>query len=412
MEYGLIGEKLGHSFSVPIHEQLTGEPYELREIAPADLDAFMRRKEFRGINVTIPYKQAVMPYLDEISETARAIGAVNTIVNRNGKLYGDNTDCDGLTKLIRRVCPDPAGKKTLILGTGGTSKTAVYAVRKMGADPVIPVSRTAREGAISYEEAQLEHGDALLIINATPCGMYPHDEEAPVSLQDYSAVKAVVDVIYHPLRTKLVTEAIRKGIPAEGGLFMLVAQAVRAAGIFRDTTYDPAWTEKIFRRLMQGKENIVLTGMPGSGKSAVSAILGDQMKRRVIDTDQMIVRMAGMEITEIFRRFGEPYFRDLESQVIREAAQETGVVISTGGGTVLRPGNIDMLRRNGRLFWLDRAEEELIPTDDRPLADNREKIRLLCRRRKPIYEATADERIPVTGTAAEAAGEIESRWNE
>ena len=411
MEYGLIGEKLGHSFSVPIHEQLTGEPYELKEIAPADLDGFMRRKDFRGINVTIPYKQAVMPYLDEISETAKAIGAVNTIVNRNGRLYGDNTDCDGLTRLIRRVCPDPVGMKTLVLGTGGTSKTAVHAARMLGADPVIRVSRGGREGAVTYEEARKLHGDAKLIINTTPCGMYPKDEEAPVSLADFPSVQAVADVIYHPLRTMLVTEARRRNSPAEGGLYMLVAQGIRAAGIFRDTKYDPARTEEIFRRLSRGKENIVLTGMPGSGKSAVAGILGEKLARRVIDTDREIVRRAGTEITEIFRQFGEPYFRDLESEVIREAARETGVIISTGGGAILREGNVDALRRNGRLFWLDRAEEELVPTDDRPLADNREKMRALYEQRKPVYEGTADERIAVTGTAADAAKDIESRWN-
>ena len=411
MEYGLIGEKLGHSFSVPIHEQLTGEPYALKEIAPEDLDTFMRRKDFRGINVTIPYKQAVIPYLDEISETAKAIGAVNTIVNRNGRLYGDNTDCDGLTRLIRRVCPDPAGMKTLVLGTGGTSKTAVHAARMLGADPVIRVSRGGREGAVTYEEARKLHGDAKLIINTTPCGMYPKDEEAPVSLADFPGVQAVADVIYHPLRTMLVTEARRRNIPAEGGLYMLVAQGIRAAGIFRDTKYDPARTEEIFRRLSRGKENIVLTGMPGSGKSAVAGILGEKLARRVIDTDREIVRRAGTEITEIFRQFGEPYFRDLESEVIREAARETGVIISTGGGAILREGNVDALRRNGRLFWLDRAEEELVPTDDRPLADNREKMRALYEQRKPVYEGTADERIAVTGTAADAAKDIESRWN-
>ena len=411
MEYGLIGEKLGHSFSVPIHEQLTGEPYELKEIAPEELDAFMRRKDFRGINVTIPYKQAVIPYLDEISETAKAIGAVNTIVNRNGRLYGDNTDCDGLTRLIRRVCPDPSGKKTLVLGTGGTSKTAVYAARMLGADPVIRVSRGGREDDVTYEEARRSHADAALIINTTPCGMYPNDEEAPVSLAGFPGVQAVADVIYHPLRTMLVTEARRRSIPAEGGLYMLVAQGVRAAGIFRETEYDPARTDEIFRRLSHGKENIVLTGMPGSGKSAVSAILGEKLARKVIDTDREIVRRAGTEITEIFRQSGELYFRDLESEVIREAARETGVIISTGGGAVLRQENVDALRRNGRLFWLDRAEEELIPTDDRPLADNREKMRALYRQRKPVYEGTADERIAVTGSAADAAKDIESRWN-
>ncbi len=411
MKYGLIGERLGHSFSAPIHERLTGEAYELREIAPENLDAFMRRKDFRAINVTIPYKQAVIPYLDEISETARAIGAVNTIVNRDGRLFGYNTDCDGITRLIRRVCPEPKGKKALVLGTGGTSRTAEYALRAMGADPVLRVSRSAREGALTYGEARRDHRDAVIIVNTTPCGMFPHDEEAPVSPADFPAVQAVTDAVYHPLRTVLVTEALRRGIPAEGGLYMLVAQAVTAAGIFRGTEYDPAETERIFQSLTREKENIVLTGMPGSGKSAVAAILGARLGRPVIDTDRKIVEKAGTEITEIFRRSGEAYFRDLESEAIREAARETGAVISTGGGAVLRTENVEALRRNGRLFWLDRAPEDLIPTDDRPLADSREKMQLLYHQRRPIYEATADARISVTGTAKDAAQEIEGRWN-
>ena len=411
MDYGLIGERLGHSFSAPIHEQLTGEPYELREIAPEDLDAFMRRKDFRAVNVTIPYKQAVIPYLDGISDTAKAIGAVNTIVNRDGRLFGYNTDCDGITRLIRRVCPDPAGKKALVLGTGGTSRTAEYSLRALGADPVLRVSRSAREGALTYGEARRDHADAEIIVNTTPCGMYPDDGEAPVSLADFPAVQAVVDAVYHPLRTVLVTEALRKGIPAEGGLYMLVAQAVTAAGIFRGIEYDPAETERIFRRLAREKENVVLTGMPGSGKSAVSAILGQRTGRKVIDTDERIVEKAGMEITEIFRLRGETHFRDLESEVIRDAARETGVIISTGGGAVLRAENVEALRRNGRLFWLDRAADDLVPTDDRPLADSREKMKALYDARRPVYQATADETISVRGTAEDAARAIESRWN-
>ena len=410
MKYGLIGEHLGHSFSAPIHEQMTGEPYELKELAPEEVDAFMRDADFRAINVTIPYKQAVIPYLDEISEMAREIGAVNTIVNRNGHLAGHNTDCEGLTRLIRRVCPDIRGKKTLILGTGGTSRTALYTARKMGADPVLRVSRTAREGALTYEQAIREHGDAQVLINTTPCGMFPKDGEAPVSLADFPETEAVVDAIYHPLRTALVTEALGKGIPAEGGLYMLVAQAVRAAEIFRDTKYDPETTERIFRGMMRSRENIVLIGMPGSGKSAVSAILGEKLSRPVIDTDRRIVERAGMAITEIFRQNGEAFFRDLESRIIREAAAETGVIISTGGGAVLRQENTNALRRNGRLFWLDRPEEELIPTADRPLADNRDKMQALYQQRKPVYQAAADERIFVTGSAADAAEEIEGRW--
>ena len=411
MQYGLIGGRLGHSYSVPIHRLITGEDYELREIAPEDLGAFMTRKEFRAINVTIPYKQDVIPYLDEISDTAREIGAVNTIVNRDGHLYGTNTDAAGLQALIGRVCPDIRGRKTLVLGTGGTSKTAVYTAKAMGADPVIRVSRSARDGAVTYEEALRDHRDAEILINTTPCGMFPAAEDMPVDIAGFPALRGVVDVIYNPLRTKLVLAAMRRGIPAEGGLYMLVAQAVRAAEVFRGIRYDEGLTEKIYRRMARDKENIVLTGMPGSGKSAVSSILGARTGREVIDTDRMIVEKAGMEITEIFRRYGEKHFRDLESEVIREAAARAGVIISTGGGAVLREENVDALRRNGRLVWLDRKPEDLVPTDDRPLADSREKMAALYAAREPVYRATADERIAVTGSAEDTADETESRWN-
>ena len=409
MIYGLIGEHLGHSFSAVIHGQIGREPYELLELAPQELETFLRDREFRGINVTIPYKQAVIPCLDEVSETAREIGAVNTIVNREGRLVGDNTDLEGITKLILRVCPDLKGRKTLVLGTGGTSRTAVYAARRLGADPVIRVSRTAREGAVSYADVLRDHRDAEIIINTTPCGMYPNSGEAPLELEGFDRLAGVVDVIYNPLRTKLVLEARRRGIPAEGGLYMLVAQAVRAAEIFRNTEYPAEMTERIYRSLLREKENIVLTGMPGSGKSVVSAALEEITGRPAVDTDRLIVEKAGMEIPEIFRRFGEKHFRDLESEVIRELAPDGGRIISTGGGAVLRAENVEALRMNGRLFLLDRPLDELLPTDDRPLADSREKIERLYRERTPVYRASADEVVPVAGTPEDVAKEIISR---
>ena len=411
MMYGLIGEHLGHSFSAPIHEQISGEAYELREIAREDLDAFMRRKDFRAINVTIPYKQAVMPYLDEISETAREIGAVNTIVNRDGRLTGYNTDAEGLSCLLRRVCPEMKGRKTLVLGTGGTSRTAAYTARQLGAGPVLRVSRTAREDALTYEEAARDHRDAEIIINTTPAGMFPDTESMPLDPGLFPALKGVADAVYNPLRTRLVLAARARGIPAEGGLYMLTAQAVRAAELFRGTQYGGGLAERIWRRMTREKENIVLIGMPGSGKSALSRLLGEAFSRPVADTDAMIAEKAGTEIREIFRQHGEAYFRDLESAVIREAAARTGQIIATGGGAVLRPENVEALRRNGRLIWLDRPPEELTPTDDRPLADSREKIDGLYRTRRPIYEAVADERVPVAGSPEETARVIEGRWN-
>lgn len=406
MIYGLIGEHLGHSFSAAIHGQIGPEPYELLELEPEQLEPFLRERKFRGINVTIPYKQAVIPCLDGISDTAREIGAVNTIVNREGRLLGDNTDLAGMAKLILRVCPDPEGMKALVLGTGGTSKTAAYTAKMLGAGPVIRVSRTAREDAVSYGDALRNHRDAELIINTTPCGMYPRTEEAPLDLEGFGRLRGVADAVYNPLRTKLVLQAKGKGIPAEGGLYMLVAQAVRAAEIFRNTEYPAELTEQIYRKLMKEKENIVLTGMPGSGKSAVSAALADITGRTAADTDRMITEKAGMPIPEIFRKYGETYFRDLESEVIRGLAPMGGQIISTGGGAVLRRENVEALRMNGRLYMLDRPLEELLPTDDRPLADSREKIEGLYQARMPVYRSTADEVIPVRGTPEEVARAI------
>ncbi len=406
LSYGCIGEHLPHSFSREIHGEIGGYAYELKELTPEELPSFMTARAFRGINVTIPYKQAVIPYLDWIDRTALDIGAVNTVVNRDGKLCGYNTDLDGLTRLIRRIGLDLEGKKVLITGTGGTSRTALFAARRLGAREVLRVSRTAREGSLSYEDALKDHADAEIILNTTPCGMFPEPDAQPLSLEPFRNLQGVADVIYNPLRSRLVLDARSRGIPAEGGLYMLVAQAVRASELFFDTVYPEELTDRIYDRILRRKENIVLIGMPGSGKSAVGQILAGQTGRSLADTDQLIVDKAGKTIPDIFREDGEPAFRDLESSVIRDLSQYGGQVISTGGGAVLRPENVAALRRNGRLFWLDRDPDSLVPTDDRPLADTEEKMKQLYIVRKPVYLAAADDVIPVTGTPEQVSGQI------
>ena len=406
LTYGCIGEHLPHSFSREIHEQIGGYAYELKELTPEELPAFMTARSFRGINVTIPYKQAVIPFLDEIDETARAIGAVNTVVNRNGKLYGYNTDLDGLTRLIRRVGLDLNGKKVLVPGTGGTSRTASFAAGQLGAREVLRVSRTGREGSLTYEDILRNHTDAEIILNTTPCGMYPEPDAQPLPLEPFHRLQGVVDVIYNPLRSRLVLDARSRGIPAEGGLYMLVAQAVRASEHFLDTAYPEDLTDRIYERILRKKENIVLIGMPGSGKSAVGKILAKKTGKPLADTDRLIVREAGKSIPDIFREDGEPAFRDLESGIIRELSKQGGQIISTGGGAVLRPENVAMLRRNGRLFWLNRNPDDLVPTDDRPLADTEAKMKQLYIEREPVYRAAADVIIPVTGTPQQTANQI------
>ena len=366
----------------------------------------MTARSFCGINVTIPYKQAVIPFLDEIDDTAREIGAVNTVVNRNGKLYGFNTDLDGLTRLIRRIGMDLSGKKVLIPGTGGTSRTAAFAAKKLGALEIRRISRTGKEGSLTYEEALRKHTDAEIIINTTPCGMYPEPDAQPLPLESFCRLEGVADVIYNPLRSRLVLDAGKRGIPAEGGLYMLVAQAVRASELFLDTVYPDSLTDSIYDRILRRKENIVLIGMPGSGKSAVGRLLAEQTGRTLTDTDLLISEKAGKTIPDIFREQGEQSFRDLESMIIRELSKQGGQIISTGGGAVLRPENVITLKQNGRLFWLDRDPDSLIPTDDRPLADTAEKMKQLYIAREPVYRAAADEAIVVTGSPEQTAAQI------
>ena len=406
LNYGCIGEHLPHSFSREIHGEIGSYAYELKELTPEELPGFMTARGFMGINVTIPYKQAVIPFLDEIDETARAIGAVNTVVNRDGKLHGYNTDLYGLTRLIRRIGLDLTGKKVLVLGTGGTSRTASYAAEKLGARVVYRVSRTSRESSLSYEDVLRNHTDAEIILNTTPCGMFPNPAEQPLSLESFTRLEGVADAIYNPLRSRLVLDARSRGIPAEGGLYMLVAQAVRASELFLNTSYPDDLTDKIYNRILRRKENLVLIGMPGSGKSAVGRILTETTGKPLADTDLLIVENAGKPIPEIFRDDGEPAFRDLESEIIRELSLQGGQVISTGGGAVLRPENVAMLRQNGRLFWLDRNPDSLIPTDDRPLADTSEKLEKLYQEREPVYRAAADVIIPVFGTPENTAALI------
>ena len=409
MKYGCIGEHLPHSFSKEIHGCIADYEYELKELAPDELPGFLMSRDFLGVNVTIPYKQAVIPYLDHISETALEIGAVNTVVNRGGALWGYNTDLDGLTGLIRRTGLDLSGRKVLILGTGGTSRTAAYAARKLGASRILKVSRTAGENVVTYEEALRDHTDAEIILNTTPCGMYPHPDAQPLVLRPFTHLIGIVDVVYNPLRTRLVLEARSLGLSAEGGLFMLVAQAVRASELFLDTAYPETLADSVYTQILRRKENRVLIGMPGSGKTSVGRALAGLTGLPFLDTDQLIVEKAGKPISDIFADSGEEAFRDLESEVIRDVALQGGRIISTGGGAVLRPENVIALRWTGRLFWLDRDPESLVPTADRPLADTAAKMKQLYARREPVYRSAADEIIPVRGTPEDIAGIIESR---
>ena len=397
MEYGLIGEHLPHSFSKEIHDQLADYTYELHEVEKDDLDAFMRSKDFKAINVTIPYKQDVIPYLDEISESAREIGAVNTIVNRGGRLCGDNTDQMGMTALIRKLGLDLNGKTVLILGTGGTSRTAQYVCKKLGAAVIRTVSRSGRDGSLSYENAALECPEAQIILNTTPSGMFPKPDAQAIDLTPFTKLEGVVDVVYNPLRTQLVRQAQSMSLPAEGGLYMLVGQAVAAVEIFLAEKLPDDALDRVFQSLYKDKENIVLTGMPGCGKSTVGKRLSKLLGRPLLELDQMIEKKAGVHPSEIIRTQGEAAFRDLESEIVSEASMQTGCIISTGGGVILREENMRRLRANGRISFIDRPLRYILPTDDRPLSADREALEQRFRERYPIYKATADVIVPVKG---------------
>ena len=408
-KYGCIGKKLTHSFSKEIHAKLADYTYELMELTEEEIPAFFAAKDFEAINVTIPYKQTVIPYLDAVSDIARRIGAVNTIVNRGGRLYGYNTDYYGMKALIRRVEVDLRGKKVLILGTGGTGKTARVVASDLGAAEVLVVSRRKADGCITYEEAVSLHTDAEVIINTTPSGMYPDCESKPIDVACFDRLEGVIDAVYNPLCTNLVLDAKAKGIKAEGGLYMLVMQAVVAVERFLDTEIDQDTANRVFASVLAAKENIVLTGMPGSGKSTVGRLLQVD-GYTFIDTDAEIERRCGCTIRELIAAKGETYFRDLESEVIRDVSRESCRIISTGGGAILREENLQYLKRNGKLFFLDAALSRLRATGDRPLSDTRDKLEKLYDERIGLYRSTADVTVPDMETPkAEAAYILEKR---
>ena len=402
MRYGLIGEKLGHSFSAEIHQMLKSNPYTLVELSKEELDAFFAAKDFSAINVTIPYKTAVIPYLSHIDESAKAIGAVNTVVNQNGELWGYNTDFYGLSALVLHAGITLQNKKVAILGTGGTSKTAFAVAKSLDAKEILTVSRKAGDGVITYEELTNLHTDIEVLINTTPVGMYPNTEATPVDISAFANLSGVIDAIYNPLRTQFILDAQKRGIPAEGGLYMLVAQAVRASELFLNCTYEPDTAERIYLELLSKTENIVLSGMPGAGKSTVGRLLAQKLERPFFDLDEEIVRVAGRSIPEIFATDGEATFRNLETKVLRDVlANQKGIVLATGGGAILRNENVDLLHRNGKIYFIDRPLEALLPTPDRPLASSAEAIRRRYAERDERYCMTADYRIDADASIEE-----------
>ena len=406
MEYGLLGERLGHSFSPQIHRDLAGYDYQLLPTPPEAVEDLFARRAFQGLNVTIPYKRMVMPLCDEIDPRAAAIGAVNTVVNRNGRLTGYNTDIDGFLYMARRAGVDMAGKKVVILGSGGTSRTARAAAGELGAREIVTVSR---HGEDNYQNLS-RHADAQVLVNTTPVGMYPNWGQSPVSLESFPALEGVLDVVYNPLRTALLLQAEERGLPCSCGLPMLVAQAKRAAELFTGQNIDDSRAEAVLHGLRGQLTNIVLIGMPGCGKTTVGRALAEKLGRTFVDLDEEIVRRAGMPILEIFAREGEVGFRERESVLVREFGERTGLVVSTGGGVVTRRENYIPLKQNGLLLHL-RRDPAALPTDGRPLSQATAPEEL-WRRRAPLYAAFADGEIDNNGTLAGTLEQIEKEMTK
>ena len=406
MEYGLLGERLGHSFSPQIHRDLAGYDYQLLPTPPEAVEDLFARRAFQGLNVTIPYKQTVMPLCDEVDPRAAAIGAVNTVVNRNGRLTGYNTDIDGFLYMARRAGVDMAGKKVVILGSGGTSRTARAAAGELGAREIVTVSR---HGEDNYQNLS-RHADAQVLVNTTPVGMYPNWGQSPVSLESFPALEGVLDVVYNPLRTALLLQAEERGLPCSCGLPMLVAQAKRAAELFTGQNIDDSRAEAVLHGLREQLTSIVLIGMPGCGKTTVGRALAGKLGRTFVDLDEEIVRRAGTSIPEIFAREGEAGFRERESALVREFGERTGLVVSTGGGVVTRRENYIPLKQNGLLLHL-RRDPAALPTDGRPLSQATAPEEL-WRRRAPLYAAFADGEIDNNGTLAGTLEQIEKEMTK
>ena len=385
LKCGLLGEKLGHSYSPQIHSMLADYEYKLFEKSPEELEDFLKSGEFDGLNVTIPYKKSVMPYCAELSPTAAQIGSVNTIVRRSdGSLYGDNTDAFGFENLIVHNGIEVKGKMALVLGTGGASVTAQAVLKNLGASEVVVISR---KGEDNYENIA-KHADAEIIANTTPVGMYPNNGKAAVDLAQFPKLSGVLDVVYNPARTALLLQAEKLCIPCAGGLYMLVSQAKRSCELFTGKSIPDSEIDRIERVLSHQMQNIVIIGMPGSGKTAVSTMLAERLGRKIFDTDTIVSEKAGMTIPEIFAAQGEAGFRKLETEATAEVGKLSGNIISTGGGVVTVADNYELLHQNGVIVWIERDTNKLA-RDGRPISLSSD-LNELYAARLPLYERFAD----------------------
>lgn len=400
MQCGLLGEKLSHSYSPQIHGYLGKYSYSLFEVLPNDLDLFFQKSEFDGINVTIPYKKAVIPYCHELSDRARLLGAVNTIVRKSdGTRIGHNTDYFGFSSMLIRSGLEVMDKKTLVLGSGGASATAVAVLKEAGAQVVV----ISRSGEDNYQNLY-RHKDASVIVNTTPVGMFPHVDATPLDLSFFPNLEGVLDLIYNPARTQLLLQAEQLGLVAENGLWMLVAQAKESAEWFTGCKIDDTAIEQVHKNLRQQMENIILVGMPGSGKSTIGKLLALKLGRQFIDADAEIVNTAKMSIPEIFASSGESVFREIETSVLKQLGSKSNLVIATGGGCVTRNENYPVLHRNGTIIWLKRDTDKL-PVDGRPLSKTNT-LEQMYTIRQPLYEFFSDFSVDNNGSIQETTTKI------
>lgn len=404
--YGLLGQHLSHSYSEQIHRLLglvgnVAYDYKLHETPPEGLEAFLSRPDVQGLNVTIPYKTAVLAFCEEISESVLSCGAANTIVKRDGKLYAYNTDIEGFKYMVFASGINIDGKKVLVLGSGGSSKAVCAALRELGASEIIVISRN---GPIDYDCLSL-HPDTDVIVNTTPVGMYPDNLRKPVSLKSFPKLTGVLDIIYNPKLTGLLLEAENLGIPHAGGLHMLVAQAKASFEIFFDRKLPNSVVTDIVNKLQSEMENIILTGMPGCGKSTIAKALSVATGREVIDIDTEIEKTNRRSCAEIITKYGEEKFRKLEHEEILKHCKKSGKIIALGGGAVLDSENHPAIRQNGKIFFI-RRDVELLPTDDRPLSKSPETLKEMQKIRLPIYQEIADVEIENNGAIEDAVKAI------
>lgn len=394
MKFGLLGKSLKHSYSGDIHRMLSDNSYEMFERDNEELERFFKDREFKGINVTLPYKEEVIKHLDAIDDEAKSIGAVNTIVNNNGELKGYNTDAFGFEKMLWFHKIDVKNKKVLILGSGGTSKTVKHVLLKLGAKEIYVVSRTPSKGQLSYAGA-IEKFETQIIVNTTPYGMYPeYKDETLIDVNKFPYLEAVVDVIYRPYRTNLLIDAKLKGCKTASGLYMLVAQAIRASELFLDRVYESKVYRQVYFELLRKTTNIVLIGMPSTGKTTAARNLSKSLSMVYYDTDLEIINEAKLTTKEIFAQYGEEHFRDLETNKIKELMKQTGIIISTGGGAIMREENRYAILRNGYVIYLNRnislLKQNKRSLKNRPLLQNADAFDELYNKRSAIYKICCD----------------------